>query len=50
MQKKPRKTPSTKEEGVQNSLPGTTKHVVIPDGQVKPGTPIDHWEWAWHGN
>ena len=47
MQKKPRKTPNTdKEEGVQNSLPGTTKHVVIPDGQVKPGTPIDHWEWA----
>jgi len=23
-----------------------TSHVAIPDGQVKPGVPLDHWSWA----
>lgn len=31
---------------VFNSLPGSTKHIVLPDGQVRPNTPIDHWSWA----
>jgi hypothetical protein len=31
---------------IKGSLPGTKKHVVIPDCQVKPGDPIDHLEWA----
>lgn len=26
--------------------PKSTKIMVIPDGQVKPGVPIDHWTWV----
>lgn len=41
----PRSQPSTKQD-VGNSLPGTSKHVVIPDGQVRPGVPLQHWDWV----
>jgi hypothetical protein len=29
-----------------NSLPGTSKHVVIPDVQVKPTQPFHHLQWV----
>lgn len=35
--------PRLLEEGVGDSLPGTKKHIVIPDGQVKAGVPLEHW-------
>lgn len=24
------------------------RHIVIPDGQVKPGVPLEHWTWLGH--
>jgi hypothetical protein len=43
MKRNPDEAPST-EPG--DSLPGTKKHIVIPDGQVKPGVSLKHWSYV----